>query len=72
MKKLIILLVLFVSVFLIGCGSGSGVTEDQTVRSRRIAAIGDINDRQIRDDSDELWLVDQNGKLMEPNVYIGK
>ena len=70
MKKLIILLVLFVSVFVIGCGSG--VTEDQTVRSRRIAAIGDINDRQIRDDSDEFWLVDQNGKLMEPNVYIGK
>ena len=70
MKKLILLLVLFVSVFLIGCGDG--VVENQTVRTRRIAAANDIYDRQLRDDSDEFWLVDRNGRLMEWNLYIGE
>ncbi len=70
MKKIILLLVLFVSVFLIGCGDG--VAENQTIRTRRIATIKDINDRQIQDDSDEFWLIDRNSGLMEWNVYIGE
>ena len=69
MKKIILLLVLFVSVFLVGCGSG--MVDSQAVRSRRIAAILDLNDRQIRDDSDEFWLVDQNCNLTVWNLYIG-
>ena len=70
MKKIILLLVLFVSVFLVGCGSG--MVDSRADRSRRIAAILDLNDRQIRDDSDEFWLVDQNCNLMEWNLYIGE
>ncbi len=70
MKKVILLLVLFVSVFLVGCGSG--VVDSRADRNRRIAAVLDLNDRQIRDDSDEFWLVNQNCNLMEWNLYIGK
>ncbi len=70
MKKIILLLVLFVSVFLVGCGSG--VVDSRADRNRRIAAIEDLNQRQIRDDSDEFWLVDQNSNLMIWNLYIGE
>ena len=69
MKKIILLLVLFVSVFLIGCGSG--MVDNRAERSRRIAAVLDLNQRQIRDDSDEFWLVDQNCNLTVWNLYIG-
>ncbi len=69
MKKIILLLVLFVSVFLVGCGSG--MVDNRAERSRRIAAVLDLNQRQIRDDSDEFWLVDQNCNLTVWNLYIG-
>jgi hypothetical protein len=71
MRKIVLLLGLLVSTVLCGCGQSPGVVENKLDRNRRVAAIMDIQERQITDDWDEFWLVDQNNKLMEWHVYLG-
>jgi len=70
-KKILLLLVLFVSTLLAGCGRNEGMVDNRAERNRRLAVIMDMNERQIVDDWDEFWLVDQNCKLTGWSVYIG-
>jgi hypothetical protein len=66
---MILLLVLFAGSFLIGCNGGMVDTTDE--RDRRVAAIMDDWSRQMTDDSDEFWLIDQNPRLMQWRSWYG-
>ncbi|RKY24943.1 MAG: hypothetical protein DRP83_06935 [Planctomycetota bacterium] len=81
MKKVILLLVIFVAVsaLAVGCddeaalslSDGNGMVDSKQQRRRRVAMIMDMNDRMIQDDIDETWFFDANSKLMPWEVYVG-
>lgn len=79
MKKAVLLLVLFMVAFVIGCGDesalspsdGHGMVDTKRQRRRRIATIMDMNDRSIQDDFDEFWFIDNNLKLMPWEISVG-
>ena len=66
---MILLLVLFAGSFLVGCNGGMVDTVDE--RDRRVAAIMDDWARQMTDDSDQFWLIDQNPRLMRWRLWYG-
>jgi hypothetical protein len=66
---MILLLVLFAGSFLIGCNGGMADTVEQ--RDRRVAAVFDDWARQMTDDSDEFWLIDQNPRLTQWRLWYG-
>jgi hypothetical protein len=81
MKKLVLLMVVFVAVSALAAGcddetalslsDGNGMVDTKQQRRRRVAMIMDMNDRMIQDDIEETWFFDANSKLMPWEVYVG-
>jgi hypothetical protein len=69
-RNSIFLLILFAATILVAAGC-EGMVASNEQRNRRVAAITDIEERQITDDWDEFWFFDKNLKLTEWQVYIG-
>ncbi len=55
MKRLLLLVVVCIAIFIGGCGLVDNVSE----RERRYAKITDIHARQMIDDWDFFWFADQ-------------
>lgn len=74
-KPIVLSLLILVATLLVGggCGSsdplaiggGNGMVAELPQRRQRVEANWDIYERQITDDWDLIWLMDDNSKLTE-------
>jgi outer membrane lipoprotein-sorting protein len=67
MKKLALLLIVVVGLFVVGCTP----TETAAQRNRRIAGITDINARMMVEDWDHIWLYERSSSLTEWHPHVG-
>lgn len=70
MKKAVLLLVLLVGLFSVGCGPSMKYSADERARVRKMS--WDVQYRAMKDDLDYLLLLDRNTRLSEYHVYIGR
>ena len=71
MKKILMLLVLlYVATFLLGCGDGLMATADERSRQRKL--INDLQYRMLVDDWDYIIFYETNSKLSEYHPYAGR
>ena len=68
MKKILLLLVLFVGSAML---SGCTLTETSEERSRRIGLINDLQLRMMVEDWDYLWLYERNTQTTQWHPWVG-
>jgi hypothetical protein len=79
MKRLILLMMLFVGALAAGCeteralspSGGRGLADTQQERLQRVRSIQDVHMRMLTDDWDMIWLFDRNVRLSEWHVIVG-
>ena len=82
-KSMVLVLLLVIGGMLLGgCAYGSGtfpewkrlpgLVDDGPTRLARTGMIDDIQDRQMIDDWDYIWLYDRNNRLSEWHVEAGR
>ena len=68
MRKLLIVVVVFVGTLLVGC---DGVADSHAERKLRMERIGRLQGKMIMDDSDFIWMLDRSTRLSKYNPRVG-
>lgn len=71
MKKMALLLALFLASFAAGCYNSGNLVETGAERKGRIAMQHSLDCKQIPDDWDYLWLQERNSRLTQWHPIAG-